>query len=61
MTGLFNQKLSSIEKFVASQEVLKQKKEEFIQNENELKPKLEVLIEKTRQLQEQVINVCTLI
>lgn len=55
MAAMFNQKNAAIEKMVASQGAIKERKEELIQSEVDLKPQLPFLIEKTKQLQEQVI------
>lgn len=57
MTAVFNQKTAAIEKMMASQTAVKERKEEMIQNEADLRPKLALLIEKTKQLQE-LVNFC---
>lgn len=57
MTAIFNQKTAAIEKMMASQTAVRERKEEMIQNEADLRPKLALLIEKTKILQEQV-NFC---
>nr|CAD7256849.1 unnamed protein product [Timema shepardi] len=65
LANSLKQKLAAAEKLVASQEVVRQRRNEAHSEANELRPKLKLVIDKTKQLQAEVkegsgnqINLC---